>query len=112
MGEQAASRYSNNPDRPARIRLSAGLRIMQGPGRQAPCDKSNTKHLAQDLAAGADRVAADLALLLADHQANIQRYVTAKALDGLYLMIGEEERKIRRDPIGTGSEILRKVFGG
>lgn len=50
--------------------------------------------------------------LLNSEQANIQRYVTAKALDGLYLMIGEEERRIRRDPIGTGSDILRKVFGG
>ena len=26
-------------------------------------------------------------------------------------MIGEEERKIRQDPVGTGSAILRKVFG-
>lgn len=44
--------------------------------------------------------------------ANLQRYVTGKALDGLFLMIGAEERKIRQDPIGTGSAILRKVFGG
>jgi Protein of unknown function (DUF4197) len=43
--------------------------------------------------------------------ANLQRYVTGKALDGLYLVIGDEERKIRRDPVGTGSAILRKVFG-
>lgn len=43
--------------------------------------------------------------------ANIQQYVTGKALDGLYLVIGEEERKIRRDPVGTGSTILKKVFG-
>jgi hypothetical protein len=49
--------------------------------------------------------------LLKGDQVNIQRYVTGKALDGLYLMVGEEEHKIRRDPIGTGSEILRKVFG-
>jgi len=54
--------------------------------------------------------AAKLGLLKGD-DANIQRYVTAKSLDGLYLMIGEEERKIRRDPVGTGSAILRKVFG-
>jgi len=44
-------------------------------------------------------------------EANIQSYITAKALDGLYLIIGEEERKIRQDPIGTGSAILKKVFG-
>jgi hypothetical protein len=49
--------------------------------------------------------------LLNKDDANIQRYVTGKALDGLYLMIGEEEKKIRRDPIGTGSDILAKVFG-
>jgi Protein of unknown function (DUF4197) len=49
--------------------------------------------------------------LLKNEDANLQQYVTAKALDGLYLMIGEEERKIRRDPVGTGSAILKKVFG-
>jgi hypothetical protein len=54
--------------------------------------------------------AAGLGLLRRD-DANIEQYVTGKALDGLYLMIGEEERKIRRDPIGSGSAILQKVFG-
>lgn len=49
--------------------------------------------------------------LLKKEDANLQQYVTGKALDGLYLMIGEEEKKIRRDPIGTGSAILQKVFG-
>ena len=43
--------------------------------------------------------------------ANIQQYVTGKALDGLFVMIGEEERKIRKDPVATGSAILKKVFG-
>ena len=54
--------------------------------------------------------AARLGLLKGDH-ASIERYVTGKALDGLYLMIAEEEKKIRRDPIGTGSALLAKVFG-
>ncbi len=49
--------------------------------------------------------------LVKDEDANVQRYVTRKALDGLYFMIGEEEKKIRRDPVGTGSDLLRKVFG-
>lgn len=49
--------------------------------------------------------------LVKKQDANIQQYVTGKALDGLYLMIGEEERKIRQDPVGTGSAILKKVFG-
>jgi Protein of unknown function (DUF4197) len=45
-------------------------------------------------------------------QVRVERHVTTKALDGLYFMIGEEEKKIRQNPIGTGSDILRKVFGG
>lgn len=49
--------------------------------------------------------------LMKGEDADLQRYVTRKSLDGLYLMIGEEEKKIRRDPVGTGSAILRKVFG-
>lgn len=49
--------------------------------------------------------------LVRPEDADLQRYVTGKTLDGLYLMIGEEERKIRRDPSATGSAILRKVFG-
>ena len=49
--------------------------------------------------------------LVKKQDANIQEYVTGKALDGLYLMIGEEERKIRQNPVATGSAILKKVFG-
>lgn len=49
--------------------------------------------------------------LVKKEDANIQQYVTRKALDGLYWMIGEEEKKIRKDPVGTGSAILKKVFG-
>ena len=49
--------------------------------------------------------------LVDKEDANVQHYVTRKALDGLYLMIGEEEKKIRADPVGTGSAILKKVFG-
>lgn len=49
--------------------------------------------------------------LVRGDEANIQQYVTARALDGLYRIIGEEEKKIRRDPVGTGSAILKKVFG-
>ena len=50
--------------------------------------------------------------LLRDEQASVQQHVTVKALDGLFFMIGEEEKKIRADPLKTGSAILRKVFGG
>ena len=50
--------------------------------------------------------------LVDESQARIERHVTTRALDGLFLMIGEEEKKVRADPVGTGSAILQKVFGG
>lgn len=50
--------------------------------------------------------------LLKKEDADLKGYVTGKALDGLFFMIGEEEKKIRRDPVATGSAILKKVFGG
>jgi len=56
------------------------------------------------------RPAAALGLLKTEH-ADLDEYVTQKALEGLYFMLGEEEKKIRKDPVGTGSAILRKVFG-
>jgi hypothetical protein len=43
--------------------------------------------------------------------ANIEQYVTNKALDGVYLMIAKEEAAIRQDPVGQASNLLKKVFG-
>jgi hypothetical protein len=43
--------------------------------------------------------------------ANLDEYVTQKALDGLYLMVAEEEKKIRKDPVSAGRAIIKKVFG-
>ncbi len=43
--------------------------------------------------------------------ADLNNYVTRKALDGLFLMIAEEEKKIRKDPVGSASSIISKVFG-
>ncbi len=54
--------------------------------------------------------ASSLGLVRGD-DANVERYVTNKALDGLYFMIGQEEKKIRSDPVGTGSALLARVFG-
>jgi hypothetical protein len=54
--------------------------------------------------------AATFGLVKAEH-ANLDAYVTQKALDGLYFMVAEEEKKIRKDPVGTASGILKKVFG-
>jgi hypothetical protein len=54
--------------------------------------------------------AAKMGLVKGD-AATIEKYVTDKALDGLYLMIGEEERAIRQNPAAAGSALVEKVFG-
>lgn len=45
-----------------------------------------------------------------EKEASVESYVTQRALEGLYFMIGEEEKAIRQDPIGTGSALIGKVF--
>ena len=42
---------------------------------------------------------------------DIDAYVVNKAVDGLFHVMGEEERKIRRDPVARVSDILKEVFG-
>lgn len=42
---------------------------------------------------------------------DLDGYVTQKALDGLFFMVAQEEAKIRKDPIGRTTSLLRKVFG-
>ena len=49
--------------------------------------------------------------LVTPADANLNDYVTAKALDGLFSRIADEERTIRKDPLGQTSSLIRKVFG-
>jgi Protein of unknown function (DUF4197) len=49
--------------------------------------------------------------LVKKEDANLDDYVTQKALDGLFYMVAEEEKKIRQDPVKAGSDIIKKVFG-
>jgi hypothetical protein len=53
---------------------------------------------------------ASLGLVKKD-DATIETYVTRKALDGLYLMIAEQEKALRQNPVGATSDIVKKVFG-
>jgi Protein of unknown function (DUF4197) len=44
-------------------------------------------------------------------QFDLNKYVVAKTLDGLFLMLGEEEKKIRQDPAAQTTTLLKEVFG-
>ena len=41
---------------------------------------------------------------------DLDRYVVGKSLDGLFHVVGEEERKIRKNPTARTTELLREVF--
>ena len=41
---------------------------------------------------------------------DLDDYVTNKALDGLFYMVGEEEKKIRTDPAARATDLLKKIF--
>lgn len=42
---------------------------------------------------------------------DLDDYVTRKALDGLFVMVADEEKRIRRDPVARTTDLLQKVFG-
>jgi len=45
-------------------------------------------------------------------QADLTRYTTGKAMDGLFTLIAREEANIRQNPVARTTELLRRVFGG
>jgi len=46
-----------------------------------------------------------------DKSFNLDDYVVGKSMDGLFYMVGEEEKKIRKDPAAQITPILKEVFG-
>lgn len=76
-----------------------------------PVVKQNTDKLA--LAGQYNKLAGQVAGvgLMKSEDAQVENYVTRKALDGLYLMIAEEERAIRKNPVGAVGNLAKKVFG-
>ena len=48
---------------------------------------------------------------MTDSDPDVETYLTQKILEGYYLMMAEEERAIRKDPIGQGNKLLQHVFG-
>ena len=49
--------------------------------------------------------------LVKEQDTQLENYVTKKALDGLFLMIAEEEQAIRTNPLGAAGNLAQKVFG-
>ncbi|HVO80912.1 MAG TPA: DUF4197 domain-containing protein [Terriglobales bacterium] len=45
-------------------------------------------------------------------QFDLDKYVVGKTLDGLFYMLGQEEKRIRKNPAAQTTALLREVFGG
>lgn len=76
-----------------------------------PIVKRATKRVGATRAYSALRAKGGLLLDMAGAPPDIDAYVTAKALDGVFLRVAQEEGAIRRDPAGQASALLKKVFG-
>ena len=55
--------------------------------------------------------AGGLASMFSKDTTDLDGYVTQKTLDGLFLMVAEEEKRIRENPLARSSDLLKKVFG-
>jgi len=50
-------------------------------------------------------------MVLGNQRFNLEKYVVGKTLDGLFYMLGQEEKKIRTDPAAQTTALLKQVFG-
>jgi hypothetical protein len=108
--------------------VSDALRILKGPENAATeyFRKSMSEKLTEKFLPIVGKATADVQLadryndvagkasalgLLDARDANLDSYVTRKALDGLFLVMAREEAEIRKNPLGQASSLLRKVFG-
>ena len=98
-GDDAATHYFKQvTEAPLRVKFAP---IVDAATRKVKLAETYDKVAAKGVALG----------VLKPEDASLQSYVTEKTLDGLYLMMGEEERAIRKDPLGQASSLLKKVFG-
>jgi hypothetical protein len=73
--------------------------------------RSMSKYNVEQLWAQVFSVYNGLPIIKSKVNTDLTGYITDRALSGLFTTIGGEEKKIRLDPIGTGSDIITRVFG-
>ncbi|RMG23972.1 MAG: DUF4197 domain-containing protein [Bacteroidetes bacterium] len=99
-GERAATDYFEQKTR-------AHLYQAFAPHIQNSLDRVNATKLWQDITTRYNAIPFTRQKIETD----LVKYATEKALDGLFIKVAEEEKKIREDPLARSSELLRKVFG-
>ncbi|MCX6350723.1 MAG: DUF4197 domain-containing protein [Bacteroidetes bacterium] len=94
----AATTYLNS-------KTYAQLKTLYKPKIEASLNKVNATTYWKDLTTLYNTIASDTV------NTDLTDYSTNKALDGLFYMVGKEEKDIRRDPAARVDAILKKVFG-
>ncbi len=73
---------------------------------QAAMNKVNVAQYWNPIASGYNKIP-----FSKDVNPDLEDYITLRALDGLFILVAQEELKIRKDPAARVSDILKKVFG-
>jgi hypothetical protein len=97
--DDAATSYLRN-------KTSPDLRLKFKPEIQKSLDRVNATKYWKDLVTAYNKIP-----LVQKVNPDLAAYVTDKAIQGLFLMISKEEKKIRKDPLARTTQILKKVFG-
>lgn len=100
-GQDSATRYLRER---AGEQLQSAIRPIVAQATDASGATAAYKRLANDVGAGFSGWANGGAL-------DLDGYVTEKTLDGLFIKLAEEERRIRENPVARTTDILKKVFG-
>jgi hypothetical protein len=101
-GDTAATRFFENKTRP---QLFAAFK----PTVARSMDQLGTARAYKEMIGKYD--VSPLTSLAGIPHLDLDTYVTDKALDGLFIKVGEEEKKIRTNPAARTTDLLRKVFG-
>lgn len=90
------------------LRRTTGTRLEEKfkPVIKASLDKVNATRYYSDIVTTYNRIP-----LVEKVNPNLDDYATEKAIDGLFVMIAKEEKRIREDPVARTTELLKKVFG-
>jgi hypothetical protein len=90
------------------LRRTTGTKLAEKfkPVIKASLDKVNATRYYSDIVNTYNRIP-----LVEKVNPNLDDYATEKAIDGLFVMIAKEEKRIREDPVARTTELLKKVFG-
>lgn len=90
------------------LRRTSGQELVKAftPDIEAALKKNNTTKYYADLVNTYNRLP-----LVQRINPNLTEYATNKAVDGLFILVAQEEKNIRENPVARVSDILRRVFG-